>query len=82
MAKMVKIPVEGGPPLSAIEVTYETVREEWNEYALADGGRVRLKTIVQRIYRVVDESGEPQFDPATGDPQLVVRHGTIVSPSE
>lgn len=82
MSKIVRIPIEGGESVPAIEVTYETLKEDWNEYALTDGGRLKLKTVVHRIFRVVDEDGATVFDPITGDPRLVVRHGTIVSPSE
>jgi hypothetical protein len=80
MAKIVELPGPNGP-VHGIEQTFETAREDWNEYVLADGGRVRLKTVVQRIYRVVDDEGKPQHDEA-GDPQLIVRHGTIVSASD
>jgi hypothetical protein len=80
MPKIVEVPTPDGP-VFAIEQTFETKREDWNEYDLADGGHVRVKTVVQRIYRVVDPQGVPQTD-EQGDPRLLVRHGTIVSASD
>ena len=59
------------------EEQFEIAREEWNEYRLLDGGRVRVKTSVFRIFRIVDESNTPQFT-AEGDPELIVRHNTQV----
>ncbi len=49
------------------------VREDWNEYKLLDGGRVRIKTTGARIFRVVDENGNQQYNDQ-GEPELVVRH--------
>lgn len=81
MAKIVKLPVEGGESVSAIEVDFKPVREDWDEYELADGGRVRLKTVVQRIFRIVDADGRPTTN-AEGDPAIVVRHGTMIVASD
>lgn len=81
MAKIVKLPVEGGESVSAIEVDFKPVREDWDEHELADGGRVRLKTVVQRIFRIVDSEGRPTNTPE-GDPAIVVRHGTMIVASD
>lgn len=81
MAKIVHIPIEGGKSVDAIEQPFTPVREEWDEYELADGGRIRIKTVVQRIYRIVDSEGRATTNP-DGDPAVVVRHGTIIVASD
>ena len=65
----------------AIEVEFEIAREEWNEYKLLDGGRVRVKITVQKISRILDAQGKPAYVP-DGDPHVVVRHNTQVVASE
>ena len=52
--------------------SFRTIREDWNEYEMASGVTVRVKTVVQKIGRVLDSDGKPQFD-AEGDPHVVVR---------
>ena len=63
----------GDQELLAIEQQFEIDRENWNEYKLLDGGRVRIKTTVARIFRVVDENGNQLYNDS-GEPHLVVRH--------
>ena len=62
-----------GKEVLVVEQQFEINREGWNEYKLLDGGIIRLKTSVHRIYRVVDEDGMQQFDDQ-GQPVSVVRH--------
>lgn len=66
-----------GTDRNAIEVDFEIAREEWNEYVLADGGRVRIKTTPLKIFRVLDEHGEPALT-AEGDPSIYVRYNTQI----
>ena len=47
----------------AIEVDFEPESEPWVRYKLLDGGEVRLKTTVRKIYQMVDEAGTPKLDP-------------------
>ena len=59
-----------------------TIRnEEWNEYSLSDGTRVRLRTYAVRIFRVLDDDGNPSYT-AEGEPELFVRHNTTVIGAE
>ena len=67
----------GGQEVDAIEVDFEIAREEWNEYKLLDGGKVRVKTTVNRIMRVVDEKGNGRNN-ADGTPMFVVSHKSDV----
>jgi hypothetical protein len=67
MARMMKVKLGDGRDVNAIEVPFEIRREEWNDYELADGGRLRVKTVVHKILKVVDDSGK-QFYDSNGDP--------------
>ena len=67
----------GDREVNAREEDFEIVREDWNEYRLLDGGSVRVKTTVARIFRVLDDDGRPIYD-QDGDPQVVVRHNTQI----
>jgi hypothetical protein len=55
------------------EEEFEIFREDWNEYRLLAGGRLRLKTVVQRITQVLDDDGSPLLN-ESGDPVVIVRH--------
>lgn len=50
---------------------FETTREAWNEYALEDGSRVKLRVIPSEIV-VTDEQNE------SGQPLVVVQAGILV----
>ena len=66
-----------GTELTIRDESYETVREEWNEYQLTDGTRVRIKDVVSKIGRVLDDAGEPAV--TTQDrPHIVVRHRVLI----
>ena len=71
----------GGREVNAREEDFEIVREDWNEYRLLDGGSIRVKTTVARIFRVLDDEGRPVYD-QDGDPQMVVRHNTQIVAAE
>lgn len=76
MGRKTQIRVSGNL-VDVLEQDFEIVREEWNEYRLLDGGTIRAKTTVQRIFRALDEQGRPKLT-ADGDPEVVVRHSTQV----
>lgn len=67
----------GGKEYDGREEQFEIVKEEWNEYKLLDGGRVRLKTSAQKIVRILDKDGKPMLAPE-GDPHIIVKHNTQV----
>ena len=58
------------------ECAFEIEREDWNKYRLEDGTQVRVKVQVFKIFRVVDEAGNPQAITAGDDtqPHVIVRH--------
>jgi hypothetical protein len=55
-----------------MDVDFETVREDWNEYRLEDGTILKFKTIVSSIIRT------EEHDPMTGDPVYHVRSTNIL----
>jgi hypothetical protein len=67
----------GDANIDVSEEDFEIIQEPWNEYRLLDGGTIRLKTTVQRIFRVLDAQGKPKVNDE-GDPEVMVRHGTQV----
>ncbi len=81
MARMMKVKLGDGRDVNAIEVPFEIKREEWNEYELTDGGRLRVKTVVHKILKVVDEDGKQLYD-NNGDPIMIARNNVIISASE
>ncbi len=76
MARIEKVKA-GAQEVDAIERDFEIGREEWNEYKLLDGGLVRVKTTVSRIYQVVDEQGNPRCN-EDGSPMMLVKHKSDV----
>ena len=66
-----------GTERDAIEVQFEIRREDWAEYEFVDGGTMRAKTTVKRIWQVIDEQGNHVRHP-NGDRFLVVEHSTEV----
>lgn len=63
-----------------VEREYEVVAEEWARYDLLDGGRMRVKTVVHKIWEVVDEQGNPVKQP-NGDRFLLVESMLVGSSS-
>jgi hypothetical protein len=74
MAMKVKL---GDREYDAREEEFEIFREEWNEYRLMAGGRLRLKTIVHKIYQVLDDDGKPLIGP-DGEYVVFVKHNSQV----
>ena len=66
---------------SGIEVDFEIAKEDWNDYRLADGGRVRLKLSACKIYRILDDKGKPARD-VRGDPAFHVTYNVLIAGSE
>ncbi len=68
---MPKVPYKGGE-VEAVEVDFQTRKEDWNEYQLMDGSTVKIKLVVSEIFRVLDE-----FD-AERNPVYVVRSQNVL----
>lgn len=57
-----KVPL-GNELVEGRDVSYNTLREEWNEYLVEDGTTIRLRLIVKRIVRTDkdDPNGKPIY---------------------
>jgi len=55
--------MEAPQPPFGNPVNYEAVKEEWNEYLLDDGTRLRVKLVVTKILRTnqIDHEGNPVY---------------------
>lgn len=70
--KKLKVRLPDGREIEAIDVDFETVKEDWNEYKLEDGTILKFKTIVSSIVRT------EEYDPMTGDPVYHVRSTNVL----
>jgi len=61
-----------GENLDVVDVEFEPAKEQWNEYSLADGGRVRIKLSVNRVLQVLNPDGSQARTP-DGERFLVVQ---------
>ena len=52
------------PPLGGKLALFETVKEDWNEYDLADGNTLRLKTVLLKVLDTgtKNPTGEPRYN--------------------
>ena len=62
-----------GREVEATEVSFETVKEDWNEYLLNDGETLKIKLVLTNVLRL------NAYDPVTGDPYYVIKSGNIVA---
>ena len=62
----------GGETLKAREESFTNSNEVWSEYKLGSGTTVRARLAVLKIFRVLDEEGNPKF--LSGEPHVIVRH--------
>lgn len=71
----------GDQEFDAIELEFEIKSEDWSEYRLVDGGTIRVKTTVHKIFQVLDANGNPARNP-DGDRSVYVRHATQIVASD
>lgn len=67
-----RIPGPGGKPVDAIELSFQNVREHWNEYLLDDGTVLKLKPVATEVFKV-----EGQFD-VEGNPVYILRSRNVL----
>lgn len=58
------------------EVSFETIREEWNVYRLTDGTTLKFKAVVANIIRLDDEHND------VGDPIYIVNSRNLMTYTE
>jgi hypothetical protein len=66
-----------GTPAKGILMDFAVKREEWNEYELSDGIKLRVKNSLVKAYLIVDDDGTPLMN-EDGEPQVYIRHTTLV----
>ena len=71
MPDRIAVPKPDGTKTLGDEVDVETAKENWNEYQLADGTKLRLRLVVHQVVRLDDRT-------ADGDPVYVVRSSNIL----
>lgn len=64
-----------GKEREAVEVDFKIIREDWNEYHLDDGTRIRIKPVASLIIRVPNE-----FD-NDGNPVYLLKSSNVMSVS-
>jgi hypothetical protein len=65
----------------AIELDFEPTQEPWSEYRLANGGTIRVRAVVNKLYRLLDAEGNPAYNRA-GEPSVAASGSTLISASE
>lgn len=63
------------------ELDFDIVKEDWSEYQLSDGTYMKMKTVVLKVFWVLDDQGNRTYTP-DGDPNLLVRNSNQVIASE
>lgn len=69
---VIKVPFNG-QMVDAIELDFQPVTEPWSEYELMDGGRLRTRSTVARVFWMVDAKGIPMRD-ADGQAMILLHH--------
>ncbi|MBK8030902.1 MAG: hypothetical protein IPK17_15695 [Chloroflexi bacterium] len=70
-----------GTVLRGYEIDFESVKETWSEYRLADGTKVRTKHTMLKVYRLVTETDEPLYN-EIGEPQVFINGSMAVVASK
>jgi hypothetical protein len=70
----IKVPFQGSI-VDGEEVSFKTIREEWNEYETEDGSTIRVKLVMANIVRLKD-----RLD-ATGTPIYALKSTNVVAVS-
>ena len=70
---MVPITLPDGRKIEGTQIDFSAVIENWNEYKLANGITLKMKLAVTEMF-ILDEK-----DPATGKPNIFIKHNVIMS---
>ena len=63
------------------EMDFDIVKEDWNEYQLSDGTFLKTKSILTKVYWILDSTGKRMYT-QDGDPFLLVNNANQVVASE
>ena len=67
-----------GTEKKMVEVKWEALEEPWSEYKLEDGTFVRMKNVVLKVFRILDEEGNPGVT-LDGEPAVLVRSTRVIT---
>ena len=81
MAEPRDVILPDGSKIKLLDMPFETIIEDWNEYRLEDGVTVRMKALVVRISRILDDDGSPAFTDQ-GRPHVYVESQNTLTTSE
>ena len=70
-----KLKLLDGREVEGTEVGFKAIREEWSEYKLENGKRLKVKPVVLHVYEV------DEIDRLTGEPNYLVTSQTAISVS-
>jgi len=62
-----------GREIDAVEVDFKVLKEDWNEYDLADGTRVKVKYVASNMVRLINEYDND------GDPIYLVKSSNVLA---
>jgi len=79
--KIKEITFPDGETRKVEEMDFKIVKEDWNEYQLVDGTTLKTKSILMKVYWVLDPSGKRMYTPA-GDPSIIINSVNQVVASE
>lgn len=70
--------------LDGIELDFRTIKEDWNEYEVEDGTKIKLKVIVGEIVRTnrFDHEGNPIYVVRSGNVLLLKAPESLKKPGE
>jgi len=77
MSKPIINQIVNGQSTPCIELDFKVSDEQFNRYELLDGGEVRVKTVVLRIFQVVDDQGHVKLQ-ADGTPLVIINNQCFV----
>lgn len=65
-----------GEERDVVQLPFEVKVEPWAEYELLDGGRLRVRTVLLRVFQLIDPTGKPELTPE-GEPSVIVQTQTV-----
>lgn len=76
--KITRVPGPLGSIVSAEDLSYKTMKEEWNEYELEDGTILKAKIVAQKISRgIADDNKSILYNP-DGEPFYNIRYSVSI----
>ncbi|MFC2026548.1 hypothetical protein ACFLUX_01055 [Chloroflexota bacterium] len=77
--KISQIPTPTGK-MKALDLEYETVKEDWNIYKLEDGTILKAKIVAGKISRGLADDGKSIFYNPDGEPFYNIRFSVSIVP--